>query len=514
MLDGVGQAADHMPGRFHGDHAQLQASALLNNAISRRGFIALPSLAAPMLGFAQGVASRVAVVIGNAAYADAPLPGAAKDAGAIASTLRSLGYDVLELRDGGKKQMLGTLAQAGTKLQGRSGVAVLYYAGHALQLNWQNFLMPVDAKVTTAEDVAGEAVNIQAALDAFRAARTRVNIFILDACRENPFGVAATGKGLAPIDAPPGTFLAYATAPGSVAVEGGTADGHGLYTRHFLEELKQPEAKIEDVFKRVRLRVRQASNGRQIPWESTSLEEDFVFSTGARVERESRVERERHFLQEMRDWEPVSGTENPADVFAFLQRYPNGAFAEQAQLRLDRLQRMQPVKPRYLVGDELLYDSEDAYGRNSRQLVLRVTAIEGDRVEINGGGMVWDVLGNLITDSEGQRLPAKVTVPAEIALGKKWRTEYFIGKRFYYYDFRVVAREEVEVPAGRFTALRIDGVGWTPVDDLGQRRQQTEEIWVDPATFVRVKWNWTRRSRNLIDGSARWSLRAMNRVPR
>lgn len=482
--------------------------------LSRRQCLAwpLPLLLPTSTGAAsRGSGTRLAVVIGNATYAQAPLPGASKDAVAIGSALRELGYDVLDVANGTRESMLKALQQVSQRL-GRAGIGLLYYAGHGVQIDWQNYLVPVDARVTSGADVREQAVNIQAALDAFRRAEVRINIIILDACRDNPFGRSASGLGLAPIDAPTGTFLAYATAPGKVAEEGGAgSDGHGLYTRHLLEELKRPDVKIEDLFKRVRLRVRQASNGRQIPWESTSLEEDFVFRSGARIERESHAERERHFVEEQRAWESVRGSDRVEDYFSFLQRHPSGAYAESAQRELDRLQKLPPQRPHFQVGDEFVYDHSDVYGSNSRVRRFRVTGLQTDRIEVNGGSVVWDPVGNLIADGDGVREPAKVMLPANLTLGLKWRTEYRIDRRFYYYDYRAVAREPVEVPAGRFVALRLVGQGWAgPPDSMGRLREQNEVIWVDPITLVKVKWTWSRRGpRGGIEASSNWELRSM-----
>src|SRR5690606_5298532 len=129
-----------------------------------------------------------------------------------------------------------------------------------------------------------------------REAGNPMNMIILDACRDNPLGGAArlAQKGLSQMDAPPGTFLAYATAPGNTAIDG---DGgkHGLYTEHLLREIRVPEAKVEDVFKRVRLGVRRRSDGRQIPWESTSLEDDFWFLPPRDLRKRAEEEVEREF---------------------------------------------------------------------------------------------------------------------------------------------------------------------------------------------------------------------------
>ena len=255
---------------------------------------------------------RYALVIGNAAY-----PGAAKldnplnDAAAIAMTLRGLGFEVAELQNAGRLQMANAVDLMTEQLKGKNATAVFYYAGHGMQLNWRNYMVPVDAKLASPSDVPRQTVDLSSVVDSFKKAGNRVNILILDACRDNPFKAAsATGKGLAPLDAPAGTFLAFATAPGNVAEDGDIADGNGngLYTQFLLQELKTPAARIEDVFKRVRFSVRKKSQGRQIPWESTSLEEDFYFNDGvkftfrpeylAKVEADMQGKREQRRAQE------------------------------------------------------------------------------------------------------------------------------------------------------------------------------------------------------------------------
>jgi uncharacterized caspase-like protein len=227
---------------------------------------------------------RVALIIGNSAYAgNMALINPANDAKAMADVLKRLGFTVVELRDGNKAQMSAAIAQVSNSLKGKQGVGMLYYAGHGLQLDWRNYMVPVDANLKTAADVAGQTIDLSSVVDIFKAAGNRMNIVVLDACRDNPFGGnTSSAKGLAQLDAPPSTFLAYATAPGNVAEDGDVKSGNGLYTQFLLQELKRPTAKIEDVFKRVRLNVRKQSNGRQIPWESTSLEDDFFFNDGVK----------------------------------------------------------------------------------------------------------------------------------------------------------------------------------------------------------------------------------------
>ena len=227
---------------------------------------------------------RVALIIGNSAYAgNMALVNPANDAKAMADVLKRLGFTVVELRDGNKAQMTAAIAQVSNSLKGKQGVGMLYYAGHGLQLDWRNYMVPVDANLKTAADVQQQTIDLSSVVDIYKAAGNRMNIVVLDACRDNPFGGnTSSAKGLAQLDAPPSTFLAYATAPGNVAEDGDVKSGNGLYTQFLLQELKRPTAKIEDVFKRVRLNVRKQSNGRQIPWESTSLEDDFFFNDGVK----------------------------------------------------------------------------------------------------------------------------------------------------------------------------------------------------------------------------------------
>ena len=126
--------------------------------------------------------------------------------------------------------------------------------------------------IKSAGEIEAQGVDMDTLLTSLTRAKNPMNMVILDACRDNPFGelVALQQKGLSQVDAPPGTLLAYATAPGNTAADG--LGANGLYTENVLKELQTPGSKIEDVFKRVRLNVRMQSRGRQIPWESTSLE--------------------------------------------------------------------------------------------------------------------------------------------------------------------------------------------------------------------------------------------------
>jgi len=479
--------------------------------VSRRTLLrgALAGTLAP--GWARAVEPgepRVALVIGNAAYAMGRLANPTRDAQAMSGLLRSIGFQVVEARDASKAQMESALGQTRDLLQGKGGVGMLYYAGHGLQLDWRNYMLPVDARLAQAADVPDQGVDVQSVLASFKAAGNRMNILVLDACRDNPFPAQASAKGLAPLDAPPGTFFAYATAPGNVAEDGSPQDGNGLYTRFLLQELRRQDARIEDVFKRVRLQVRQASQGRQIPWESTSLEDDFVFATGQKVAQATPGRRDADFDAEKAEWDQIKESARPEDFYAFLQRHPNGRISEVAQFRLDQLSKpavkpvqmgpaaqgvrmLPPGADRFRVGDSWSMQRTDFLdGNRVRVLRAQVTSIEGRRVNINGGDIVFDQMGGVLVNRFGAKDPALMGSPADLQVGKRWRSAFNNTRpggpsARSYYEHRVTALEEIDVPAGRFKAFKVEAQGES---ELGERTRLLETVhWVDPATMTALR---------------------------
>jgi hypothetical protein len=226
----------------------------------------------------RGGQKAVALVIGNSAYAVGPLRNPVNDARAMARSLRELGFDVLAHQDLGGKAMRRAILDFGSRLP-QSGVALFYYAGHGIQVNGKNYLIPVDANIGSEAEVEVEALDVAKVLARMETANTRVNIVILDACRNNPFARSfrSAAQGLAMMDAPSGTIVAYATAPGKVARDG--EGSNGLYTGELLKAMELPGLTIEQVFKRVRVSVQQQTRGDQVPWESSSLVGEFAFKT-------------------------------------------------------------------------------------------------------------------------------------------------------------------------------------------------------------------------------------------
>jgi uncharacterized caspase-like protein len=283
---------------------------------------------------------RVALVIGNAAYRIDPLDNAVNDARLVASSLKTAGFDVTLAENLDRRGLLAALRAFGERLSDNS-VAVLYYAGHGLQLRDRNYLIPVDAEIRSEDEIALAGIDIAFVLGRMSAARSKVNIVILDACRNNPFA-SSTGKGqhtaqgLAQMDAPVGTLLAYATAPGKLAADGlgGINDKNGLYAQQLARQLLSPGLPVEHVFKRVREAVVRASREAQVPWESSSLQGEFAFvPAAAAVARDGAAEVEA--AAELAFWNSVQGASRADDLRAYLRQYPSGRFVALAQSRLD-----------------------------------------------------------------------------------------------------------------------------------------------------------------------------------
>jgi len=221
---------------------------------------------------------RLALVIGNGNYLNSVLSNPENDAREMKNVLTQFGFDVLEYENLNQGQMKMAMDDFGEKLKNYDA-GLFFYAGHGIQSKGYNFLIPVDANLKSEEQVEYDCVQADRILALMEASGSKVNIIILDACRNNPFERSWTrsagGKGLAFMNAPGGSLIAYATAPGSTASDG--TGKNGLYTSAILESIKIPGINILQIFQNVRSIVSEKSGGRQIPWESTSLTGDFYF---------------------------------------------------------------------------------------------------------------------------------------------------------------------------------------------------------------------------------------------
>ena len=428
---------------------------------------------------------KVALVIGNGRYPQSPLKNPVNDARAISETLLKLGFDVSVKLDADRAAMNAAIAAYVDKLAKEKCVGLFYYAGHGMQLAWKNYLLPVDASVAALKDVQSQGVELNALIAGLTRASNPLNLVILDACRDNPFGSVAQleQKGLSQMDAPLGTLLAYATSPGNTASDGEGANG--LYTENLLKEIQVKEAKVEDVFKRVRLGVRRASRGLQIPWESTSLEDDFYFLPPGMLAKPGDDERARQFADELKVWETIQESASPAPLEAYLRKFPSGQFSELAQLQLDRLLAKEGEKPvqiapatgnpftagtaradtRFKVGDTWTWRVFDRHtGAEKGVRTQTVTEITDNEVRFNNGRFVTDLLGNVRLTPDGRRITAAQFLPLEFTVGRQWTTRFQLvnagGANIdSEYTFRITAKEKITVPAGTFDCFRVEGKG-------------------------------------------------------
>ena len=245
------------------------------NRLTRAMLIAL-ALLAP--AFAQSAEKRVALVIGNSAYSNGPLPNPANDARLISSELHAYGFDVITRINADQRTMKRALEEFGKRLQdaGPDSVGLFYYAGHGAQLNGRNYLIPTSASIEREGDMDIEAVSADWVLDQMRFAHNRLNIVVLDACRNNPFvrSMRSAERGLATMQAPAGVLIAYSTAPGDVAQDG---SGSNSPYSEALAKAMHDYVTVEEVFKHVRVSVMGATAQKQVPWEASSLTGDWYF---------------------------------------------------------------------------------------------------------------------------------------------------------------------------------------------------------------------------------------------
>jgi len=345
------------------------------------------------IGAAEAVAEvRNALVIGNGNYQQVgALDNPPNDARLMAQTLRDLDFNVIEVIDASQLQMKRAVRDFGSRLNdaGREGVGLFYYAGHGVQVGGANYIIPVDAVIDTEGDVDIEAVNANSVLSMMEYSNARLSFIVLDACRNNPYsrGFRSATRGLAKMSAPTGSFVAYATSPGDIAVDG--SGSNSPYTASLAKHMSEPGVPIEKVFRNVRNEVRSVTSNQQTPWESSSLiGDDYYFKTVVEIETTSKGQevtvtstgndgvsntvattgtkteassvaastpvvintpKDRNI--ELVFWDSVKDSQNPAVLNAYISKYPDGIFVELAKLKIDAVgglnsgQKLTQAKP-------------------------------------------------------------------------------------------------------------------------------------------------------------------------
>lgn len=374
--------------------------------------------------------NRVALVVGNADYELMPLDNPINDARAMSSVLAEAGFDVVSVLDADLAGMQNAMLQFAAKLSPET-TALVYYAGHGIQSNGRNYLLPVDVKLESERSLRFEALSLNAILEELDLSGARTKLVILDACRNNPFERKTRGasRGLAAVDAARGTLIAYATAPGATAADG--SGENGLYTASLIRAMREPGLKVEEVFKQTRIEVSSASDGAQVPWESSSLTGDLIFiqaegdvtvQAAPVAQPQPATDRDAIF------WQSIESSSDPRMFQAYLDQFPEGTFRSLAELRLSILTAAAPQADD-AQADDTEADDPEAGGSEPRVVaalapasvdvaaapaaaapVATIAAADPDNSAAGAPGLCGDLSGSWNNQATGEALCAPETL--------------------------------------------------------------------------------------------------------
>ncbi|UGV26781.1 peptidase [Rhodopseudomonas boonkerdii] len=297
---------------------------------------------------------RVAFVVGNGAYKNVdPLPNPPIDAKAMASTLRNVGFEVIEGSNLTRDGMTERLLEFGRKAQG-ADVALFFYAGHGISVNNINYLLPIDANLKSEMDVKlGAAINVETTLEQTMG-DAKVKLVFLDACRDNPFAAkirssgsatrsVAVSSGLAEMKSGEGTLIAFATSPGQTALDG-KSGGNSPFTRALLNNITAPGAEIQQAMTKVRAQVQDETNKGQLPWGHTNLIGAVYLNPDIQTQVQVAAASPTATMPaagsdvELEFWRSIKDSNRPEELNAYITMYPNGQFKPLALARIAALQ--------------------------------------------------------------------------------------------------------------------------------------------------------------------------------
>jgi hypothetical protein len=377
-----------------------------------------------------GPEQRVALVIGNSSYQHVTqLPNPANDARAVSQFLNAAGFEVISATDLNHNQMIQAIQDFSGKISGRgqNTVAMVYYAGHGVQLEGENYLIPVDAKISSEPELISDSVRLVDVMATLEAIPSRMRIVILDACRNNPFpSLGDAGRGLAIVDAPNGSIVGYSTAPGTEALDG--AGDHSPYTSAFLRLAHEKNVPIEQLFKRIRLEVNNSTDGHQTPWESSSLTSDFYFfgdtavaATQAPSQVKTAYTAENLPSRAARQAYDYVLAENSVDDYQeYIRHYPHDPLCDRIRALLASLIQAQAwhvaVKANSPVAYKSFYDkfSDGPYAQNALKLAEQPKIVSlsqpkqffaAGSIKLGGPGNSPDGLGNAVAGKLGAEKP-------------------------------------------------------------------------------------------------------------
>ena len=309
-------------------------------------------------------ANRLALVIGNSNYQHtSPLKNPSNDADLIAGKLKTIGFDVLTNKDvtlSGTQQLINKFAKK-IKDIGEDAIVLFYYAGHGIQYNGENFIVPVDANLGSDTDIILQGVNTSIILKIIELSGAKTNVVILDACRNNPFPAVSrsVSQGLARMDSPSGSFIAYSTAPGEVALDG--TGKNSPYSQALAQYITEPDLTLEAVFKKVRRKVYYETKKAQTTWESTSLIDEVYLvdrGTDATTNKTLQNDNSASAVQEENFWNQIRDKGDVKLFETYLQMFPAGKHRDIALAQLPRAddvtKKIKPHTQKFDFSDEEL----------------------------------------------------------------------------------------------------------------------------------------------------------------
>lgn len=393
---------------------------------------------------------RVALIIGNAAYQDASarLQNPVNDARSMEEILQKSGFEVITRTNTDRRTLYAAVKEFGQKLK-KSDVGLFYYAGHGVQIESANYLLPVDLKLgelNDGDDLRRDAYPLAELLDRMREANTR-NIVILDACRDNPFsakGGRSSSRGLAKIATPPETAILYATDFGNTAGDGAGSD-NGIFTRNLVQAIGNG-LELVDLMRNVQSGVRKDTGGRQSPIFDGLLSVSFYFTAPVTVQQPAAS----HAADAEREaWGIIKDSNDPADFRSFMKEFPNGSFAGTARLKLGQLEKKQTTDNAVTKAerDRLTSDQAEADRKVSEQVQIQPRQVISD-VKNRGNEKLsnrYAVFDNYISDNKSNKCWMRNIPKRTYSNSEAIEYIYKINKKHYmgFSNWRLPKRNEV-----------------------------------------------------------------------
>ena len=356
----------------------------------------LTALNTSIAGATANKERRVALVVGNWSYSAYPLVNPKYDAEEVAASLHQLGFKVLLRTNLDQQSFKSAIQEFGDQMKD-GGVGLFFYAGHGLQFNGRNYLVPIKANINDEKEIVAESVEADLLLQEMASVDNLLNIIILDACRNNPFatttrgfgGAVKSAVGLAQMDAPSGSLISYSTSPGATA-----SDGHGRnspFVKNLLINMKYPGLTIEQVLKRVRVGVEKITDGAQTPWEVSSLKGEFYFlpvNTTIPLAPSAPVsEAYGKLMPELAYWTTIQESDDPVLFRLFIEKFPDGRFIDLAKWKINKLPNV-AREQKTDVARELINAEKEL-------LILAADKNMGNNAELLFGGIVKTHSGNV-----------------------------------------------------------------------------------------------------------------------